>query len=283
MAESGRLRIGELSRRVGISPELLRAWETRYGLVTPERTAGGLRLYSESDEQRVRVMQRGIASGLSAAEAARVALGFASNAVTVDAVLADLDTALGALDEPAAQATLDHAFASMALTTVVSDVLLPFLRSLGDRWAAAETTVAEEHFASNVIVGRLRAIARGWGEGDGPLAVLACPPREQHELGLICFGLVLRERGWRIVYLGAETPLSDPAITELSPEVIVLAATAARPFLEAADDIRALSGRARVLIGGTGASEKIARSLTVDLLPPDLLEAAAVVDAAGRA
>ena len=47
MAESGRLRIGELSRRVGESPEVLRAWETRYAVVTPERTAGGLRLYSQ--------------------------------------------------------------------------------------------------------------------------------------------------------------------------------------------------------------------------------------------
>ena len=80
MAESGRLRIGELSRRVGVSPELLRAWETRYGLVKPERTAGGLRIYSKDDERRVREMCDQIAAGLSAAEAARVALGPAAGA-----------------------------------------------------------------------------------------------------------------------------------------------------------------------------------------------------------
>src|SRR3984885_14725058 len=73
MSESGRLRIGELSRRVGESPELLRAWETRYGLVAPERTSGGLRLYSEQDERRIRVMRHHIDAGLSAAEAARLA------------------------------------------------------------------------------------------------------------------------------------------------------------------------------------------------------------------
>jgi DNA-binding transcriptional MerR regulator len=144
MAESGRLRIGELSRRVGVSPELLLAWETRYGLVAPERTAGGLRLYSEADEHRVRVMRREIASGLSAAEAARVALGAATAAVSAEAVLADLDTALATLDEPAAQAALDRAFASMTLAIVVTDVLLPFLRDLGEGWATAERTVAAE-------------------------------------------------------------------------------------------------------------------------------------------
>src|SRR5688572_23365931 len=119
MAESARLRIGELSRRVGVSPELLRAWETRYGLVAPERTAGGLRLYSKADEQRVRVMRREIASGLSAAEAARVALGAAATAVSAEAVLAELDTALAALDEAAAQTVLDQAFATMTLAVVV--------------------------------------------------------------------------------------------------------------------------------------------------------------------
>ena len=70
-----------------------------------------------------------------------------------------------------------------------------------------------------MIEGRLRALARGWGDGDGPRALLACPPGEQHELGLLCFGLLLRERGWRIAYLGAETPTvrSSTAIAELSP------------------------------------------------------------------
>jgi methanogenic corrinoid protein MtbC1 len=249
--------------------------------VAPERTAGGLRLYSQADEHRVRVMRKEIDSGLSAAEAARVALGAATATVTAQAVLAELDTALSALDEPAAQAALDRALASMTLATVVTDVLLPFLRGLGEKWATAERTVAEEHFASNVIGGRLRALARGWGAGGGPHAVLACPPGEQHELGLICFGLLLRERGWRVTYLGAETPLADQAITESDPDVVVLSASAARPFLDASDEVRALRARVRVAIGGAGASEALARSLTVELLPPDLLEAAGVLGVAG--
>src|ERR1051326_51442 len=67
------LRIGELSKRSGVSPELLRAWERRYGLLRPQRSPGGLRLYAPEDLERVRAMQRHLADGLAAAEAAALA------------------------------------------------------------------------------------------------------------------------------------------------------------------------------------------------------------------
>lgn len=272
----GRLRIGELSKRVGASPELLRAWETRYGLVHPERTPGGLRLYSKQDERRVKEMQRQIAAGLSAAEAARVALRASPMPVPVEEVLTQLDQALTALNEPAAQATLDRTFASLDLETALGQVVLPFLRDLGERWATTERTVAQEHFASNVIGGRLRTLARGWGDGDGAQVLLACPPGEQHELGLLCFGLLMRERGWKISYLGAETPTPDvaTAIADLSPELVVLGSIHAQRFLDAADGIRALSGQARLAIGGAGASSALAESLGAELLDGDLVSAA---------
>src|SRR3954451_22700817 len=73
MADEALLRIGELSRRSGVSPELLRAWERRYGLLDPTRSSGGLRLYSPRDLARVRLMQQHLASGLAAAEAAEQA------------------------------------------------------------------------------------------------------------------------------------------------------------------------------------------------------------------
>jgi DNA-binding transcriptional MerR regulator len=276
MSEDGRLRIGELSRRVGVSPELLRAWETRYRLVSPERTPGGLRLYSAEDERRVLEMRRQIAAGLSAAEAARLTLGFPSGPVSVEELRDELDSALAALDEPAAQRALDRAFGSLDLEAAVAEVILPFLRQVGERWAAGERTVGQEHFASNVIGGRLRTLARGWGDGEGPRAVLACPPGEQHELGLLCFGLLLRGRGWRIAYFGAETPASDltAAIGELSPDLVVLAATGAERFLDTAEGARALSAAARLAIGGAGASQAIADALGAELLPADPVTAA---------
>ena len=282
MAEKGRLRIGELSKRVGVSPELLRAWETRYGLVDPERTPGGLRLYSKDDEQRVIEMRRQIAAGLSAAEAARVALRALATPVSMERLLSDLDSTLAALDEPAAQAALDRTFQSLDLETALARVILPYLHDVGERWAAMEAGVEQEHFASNVIGGRLRTLARGWGEGDGDCALLACPPGEQHELGLLCFGLLLREAGWRIAYLGADTPPVDvaTAIPELSPALVVFGAIIAQRFIDAADGIRALSAQTRVAIGGAGASKALAESLGAELLANDMVAAARAMDGA---
>ncbi|MGA9634349.1 MAG: MerR family transcriptional regulator, partial [Solirubrobacterales bacterium] len=69
-----RLRIGELSRRTGVRADTLRAWERRYELLRPERSDGGFRLYGRDDESRVRAMKALIDSGVSASEAARLAV-----------------------------------------------------------------------------------------------------------------------------------------------------------------------------------------------------------------
>ena len=83
-----------------------------------------------------------------------------------------------------------------------------------------DASVAQEHFASGVLRGRLLGLARGWGLGLGPAAVLACLPGEQHDLGLIAFGLALRARGWRIVYLGPDAPIEtvEDVSRRLEPE-----------------------------------------------------------------
>lgn len=284
MADTGRLRIGELSRRVGESPELLRAWETRYGLVAPERTAGGLRLYSEQDERRVRAMREHINAGLSASEAARLAkLADDPQPEAASATLADIEAALERsfddLDEAAAQAALDRLLVAFAIREALAEVILPFLRRLGVRWAAAQASVVQEHFASNIIGGRLRGLARGWGKGVGPRAILACPPGELHELGLLAFGLALRERGWRITYLGADTPLGDisGALDELAPAIVVLAAMTPQRFLDNSEELTALAAKARVGLGGAGASAALANRLGAELLAGELVEVAATL------
>lgn len=279
MADNGRLRIGELSRRVGESPELLRAWESRYGIVGPERTPGGLRLYSEEDERRVRLMRHHIAGGLSASEAARLAkLPVAQPELggELREIELALERSIDTLDEAGVQTALDRVFVAFELEAALAQVVLPLLRRIGERWAAAQVSVALEHFASNAIGGRLRALARGWGQGVGPRAVLACPPGEQHELGLLCFGLALRQAGWRITYLGADTPLADicDMLDELVPAIVVAAAVIEQPFLDAVDDVRALSKRARVGIGGAGSSQKLADLLGAELLGTDVFQAA---------
>src|SRR3954454_10769402 len=117
MEQSALLRIGELSRRVGISPELLRAWEKRYGLLSPSRTAGGLRLYSTEDESRIARMRELIAGGLSAAEAAQFAREVEPAPAQVGATefTEQLREALDRYDEAGAQLALDHTFAAVGV------------------------------------------------------------------------------------------------------------------------------------------------------------------------
>ena len=259
MDDSGLLRIGELSRRSGVSPELLRAWERRYDLLRPTRSAGGLRLYSAADLERVRAMQRHLAGGLAAAEAAALARRSAEpapSAVALDDLRRELEDALLAFDEPRAQTIVDSLLAATTLDTVLSRVVVPYLHELGEGWERGELSVAQEHFASSVLRGRLLGLARGWDRGLGPRVLLACAPGEQHDLGLICFGLALRERGWRIGYLGADTPIDSVASAALAfaPEFVVLSAVTAERFRAKANELPELAKTTRLCLGGAGAA-----------------------------
>jgi DNA-binding transcriptional MerR regulator/methylmalonyl-CoA mutase cobalamin-binding subunit len=264
-APPGHLRIGELSRRTGVAPERLRAWERRYGLLRPARSDGGFRLYSEDDERRVDLMTRHLGNGLAAAEAARLALeGTDDTALRradgrpeLQALAVRLRAALDAFEENAAQEALDDLFGAFTVETVLRAVLLPYLAELGDRWSTGDATVAQEHFASNLIRGRLLGIGRGWDGGDGPRAVLACAPGELHDLGLIAFGLTLSRRGWRITYLGPDTPADSlvDAAGRLHPDLVVVAATTKRRLAPLVETLRDLGRATTVVVGGAGAGD----------------------------
>jgi MerR family transcriptional regulator, light-induced transcriptional regulator len=270
-----RWRIGQLSSRIGVSPELLRAWEQRYGLLRPERTAGGFRLYSSADEARVRRVLDLRETGLATAEAVRLAL--AEDRAT-DVGAADvperpggagpgaspelrmrLVSALETFDEAGTHAAVDRAFATVGVDRAVQSVVLPALRDIGKRWERGRVDVAQEHYATNMLQARLLALARGWDEGHGPRAVLACAPGELHVVGLVCLGLALRDRGWRIVFLGADTPIAAVARTveAVAPSLVVLSAVLPERFLAHQEELRELGGRTTLGLGGAGATPHV--------------------------
>ena len=274
MSEQGVLRIGELSRRVGVSPELLRAWERRYGLLRPTRSQGGFRLYSTADEQRVRRMLALQQQGLSPAVAARTVAGEAdaaddaSAAVPAEALRQALAEALDRFDEAAANRAFDRALGTLSLDTLLREIVLDYLTDLGERWSAGQATVAQEHFATNVLRGRLLGLARDWGQGGGPLTLLACPPGELHDLGLICFGLALRARGWRIAFLGGDTPIDTLTQTadNLHPDLVVLSATTPQRLSRVRSELRELSETTRLAVAGAGTTDALAASVGAELL-----------------
>ncbi len=280
------LRIGQLASRVGVSATLLRAWERRYGLLQPVRTDRGYRLYSAQDEARVRSMLALITDGVAPQQAAhRVMSDTAPAAVaragdaSPDRDRALLAAALERFDDVAANAVFDELLARHTVGTVLSAVVVPYLAGLGDRWARGEATIAQEHFASNVLRGRLLGLARGWDAGVGPRALLACPSGEQHDLGLICFGIALRGHGWRITYLGADTPPESlqESIAALAPRAIVLAVTVKADARIVGDGLG--QGARLVAIGGRSANPELAAKLGAEVLDCDPVTAAARVAA----
>jgi len=276
------IRIGELSRRSGASTDVLRAWERRYGLLRPRRSANGYRLYSPDDLDRALAMQAHLATGASASEAAALVKNGSEAESTshlqVSELLARLRFALGVYDGAGAAHVLDRCLLNLGLARAIQLVILPCLHDIGRRWECGELTVAQEHFASHVIRRRLFTIADGWEDDGDRVAVLACAPGEQHDIGLICFGLALNSyHGWRIAYLGPDTPLPGlaQAVGSIGPDLVIVSATSPARFFPEFERWRNFAGGVSLAIGGAGAGAQLAKRIGAAYLAGDPVAAAA--------
>jgi MerR family transcriptional regulator, light-induced transcriptional regulator len=250
------LNIAALTRRTGVPADTIRKWEQRYGVLCPARTAGGQRRYTEVDVARIEWLKARLEEGYRISEAAAL-LGSTTAAPTspgelrtafVDATRASNVDALGRL--------VDQALALAALDEALTGVLAPALVEIGEQWAAGEISVAQEHLASSAVrcaLQKLLADARASVRG---VAVLACAPGEQHEIGLMMLAVLLRSDGWQVAFLGADTPLDDAfglAATIGASALCFSAATAgsARDLRDAIDG-RRVPETLNVTIGGRG-------------------------------
>ena len=214
-------------------------------------------------------MQRYVAEGVPVAQAAEltIAARFAISAGggrvvpqhDVSAAQEEIRGALARFDETSAQRTLERLFVAFTPTTVARDVLLPYMHELGEQWSTGRVTVAEEHFATNFFQARLYALARGWDRGLGPRALLACAPGEQHSFALVVFGIALHELGWRITYLGADTPID--ALAEVAevvhPEVTVVSAAMRQRLAGHTKPLSSFRERWSLALGGPGITTRL--------------------------
>ncbi len=324
------MRIGELAAKVGVSTHVLRAWESRYGLLRPVRSAGGYRLYGHEDERRVREVIALRDQGVSAAEASRRVLaterggangydddsdegagragaadggrgsngpGTASGVGTPNGsappglradppmLVAQLLDAVTALDEDRAHAVLDTAFHERSVESAIIDVLLPLFVRVGEMWELGRIGIAQEHFASSLVRRRLGALSLTWGVGTGPVAVLACPPGEFHDIVLLSFGVLLGRAGWRIRYLGPDTPIHSlsQAARLTQADAVVLACRRPTGFRGHASALRRLSEDHPVWLAGRGATPRVLEEVGVPNLGVDLIAAVAELTATARA
>jgi MerR family transcriptional regulator, light-induced transcriptional regulator len=279
------LRIGELSRRTGVSADVIRAWERRYDLLEPQRTDGGFRLYSTDDLSRLRLMQHYLAKGLPAAQAAGLVHRVRTAAMNsnpgippgdVRRALRVLRESLECFDDAPADRMLERLLGVFAPGAVLRDVVLVYLRELGGRWACGEATIAQEHFASSFLEGWMLSMAHGWSRSGRSRAVLACVPGERHTLGLIAFGLSLRDLGWKVTYIGPDTPVHavDQAAGAVAADAVVVSCALPGTFAAAADDLRELSARHSLAIGGAAVARNRSPWLAARALPSDPVIAA---------
>lgn len=202
----------------GLNPVTLRAWERRYGLIKPERTSSGHRMYSDGDVERIRKVLALTREG--------VAIGQVKAALEAEPVVATpppdkgpwlgyrrrLAAAIAGFDEGALEAIYDAALALHSVNVVDRMLLVPMLAELGTRWTKVTGGVAEEHFFSAYLRNKIGARFHHRRMHEvGPKILLACGPGELHETGLLLFALAAHDAGFRVVLLGANVPFRETA------------------------------------------------------------------------
>lgn len=209
-------RIKRVAHLTGINPATLRAWERRYGLVAPDRTHSGYRLYTDEDVAMLSRLKALVDDGLTIGEAiGRVRRGAEPlpadrGGPSVREARFRMLEALVSFDRRRALDAYEEVL-SLPPDRRVEEVLLPVLREVDELWQAGEVGVGEEHYASAFVREKLAGIVADLdtGAGRGPEAVCAGIPGEMHEAELMAAAIHLATRGWRVVYLGIGIPVDE--------------------------------------------------------------------------
>ena len=255
-------RIKTVAAAVGVPRNTLLAWERRYGLVVPRRTANGYREYSDADIELLKRLKVLVDQGHAVSEAVTlldvVAAGPKGEPVLA-AVAEKLLEALLRVDRHAAEQTCRR-IVGVAETTQVDELYFPLLRRVGDGWAAGELSVAQEHYASQFVRERLHELLNRLegGPRHGPHALCASFPDELHDLALLGLAIHLAAAGHRVSMLGAAVPLPDlvAMVADEQPQLVAVSVLIPRPADEVAAFARALRSACatgtRVVMGGAG-------------------------------
>jgi DNA-binding transcriptional MerR regulator/methylmalonyl-CoA mutase cobalamin-binding subunit len=230
-AETKLFPIRTVATLTGVNPITLRAWERRYGLIKPIRTPGGHRVYTRADIDDIHSILALLAQGIAVSQvgealpskgrgerASREGKSWQRYRERMAAAIAQFDE--NRLEEVYNEALSDH-----PMQRVTREVLMPLLRHLGERWQESAGAIAEEHFFAMYLRNKLGARFHHRGRGAaGPKLVVACLPGEVHEVGMLLFALAAHERGFRLVLLGADTPLGElsHAVLRARAAVIIL-------------------------------------------------------------
>ncbi|MEJ2397524.1 MAG: MerR family transcriptional regulator [Gammaproteobacteria bacterium] len=265
---NGLFPISAVSTATGVNSVTLRAWERRYGLLQPTRTESGHRLYTEEDIERIRLILQLLDEGIAISRV-KAALQLAAER---EEAASDTDVqpwqlyqqtmlrGISEFDEAVLERVYNEAMSLYPVDVVTRQLLLPLLKILGDRWDREISGIAEEHFFSVFMRNKLGARFHHRNlQNTGPRLVAACLPGEQHEFGLLLFCLAAHSRGYRIVLLGSDLPISQlPAVVKRTQsQGVVLSGSVECDEASLTAELRMLIHAAKVpvFVGGTSATE----------------------------
>lgn len=266
MGES-RYQIKAVAQLTGLSPDTLRAWERRYGAIAPQRDAASIRLYSQADVERLRLLRRAVEAGHSIGRIANRSaqeLRLLSAAIRPPAVEHRADAverilqAIKAFDPAAADRELGGAAALMTPEQLVYRVALPLMKEVGDRWALRILGVAHEHLATALLRNLLGTLLRTEAPSRSARLLLTTPPGEQHEMGLLSVALLAAAHGYSVCYLGPDLPVHEIAYAaeQARADAVGLSLVYVPDQAERAREVRAiadaLSPGVRLWLGGAG-------------------------------
>ncbi len=261
--------IKQAAARSGVGVSLLRAWERRYGIVSPARTQSGYRLYDDDAITRLRAMRQLVDGGWAASQAADAVMNGQvelTTDVVPSSVAAHADTeaflsAAAAYDAVALEGVLDALFARGSYESVIDDLVLPAVAALGSAWASGRIDIAAEHLASATVQRRLASLFDlGGAVGAGRSVAIGLPPGARHEIGALAFAVALRRQGINVLYLGADVPLASwvHVVSERALAGVVIG-VAVSGDVDAADEvataIREVRPQLLVAVGGPAARE----------------------------
>lgn len=262
------LNIAMVERDTGLSKDVLRVWERRYGFPVPKRNANGERVYTEEQVDRLRTVKRLMDQGhrpgklLSTAPKDWPRTAASSRPPADDRLEDDLQQLLALLrqhDAPGLATALQQRLARQGLARFVQDTLAGLSSLVGQSWEAGALQVYEEHLFSEVAKRLLRQAIATVPLGERPTVLLTTLPGEQHELGLLMAESALALDGACCVSLGTQLPLLDVvrAASDHRADVVALsfsAAYSARAITAALQQLRtALPARVDLWVGGAGA------------------------------
>jgi MerR family transcriptional regulator, light-induced transcriptional regulator len=247
-ADDAKYNIKAVSQKTEIQPVTIRAWERRYNLLTPKRAENGYRLYSDRDVAVLDWVKKQVDDGISISTVVAEFNQAINRQNWPEAVVNDkgpipskkniqddpvvltqqLVNALVRLDERMASEIFSDALGNFKLLPLFESILVPTLVEIGSRWEKGEISVAIEHFASNLILGKILGIFQSLPmHASAPKVMVGCAPDELHQIGSLMFAILLRDCGYRVEFLGPDIPLEDLAVyaAEEKPRLLVISAT----------------------------------------------------------